>query len=555
MRTTSDRFPNAISAWYSLGPVTAAWEALVRARIPVLASLAWLGCVVLVGTNAGAESYQILEGSVSAAGVGLNQALTGSFEAFPFEQGGAATDLTPLHVVDFAMQAGDVGFTPNPPIGVDGLRPLLFLEVADQINLHGDRVGLLWMRSGGEIVDSSDDHVTYRFLDFRSGPSGGGHAIGQLGDSELPRRLHLEGTLHEVHQTFDIVRGPCGSVPPIIFPPPGGGGGGVIVVGGGDVVVEYDSFDIHPDETVQFVPPDGSGGVITRVTGDGSSIGGDLQGDGQVVIVNPSGVDFGPVTAGTTPTLEELGVTAPDGAIVSYDDVTGELTVSSEGDLFIVGTAIDLPGLTSVRIVTLGSITITGTLSVPADVDLHLEAQGELAIDGEIEAPGGDIVVVPPPVIVPLCQGLRPQPADERPVGSFSLVASAARQIDIDVKPWSQRNLVLPGRRQLVPVAILGSDDLDVRDIDESSLRLGPGEAEPAAWRGRRSIRRGYANRDRDVDLLARFDVRDTGIAYGDDEVCLVAETTDGETLEGCDAIQTLPDWLRRALHRAPRRR
>ena len=505
-----------------------------------------------MGTNAGAETYQILEGSVFAREIGWNEPLTGSFEATPFAPGSFGTeDLTPLHVPDFAMQAGDHVFRPNPPIGFDGLRPALFLEVADQITLLGDEVGLIRMRSGGERVDSSDDHVTFRFLDFRSRPSGERHAIGQLGDSVLPRRLHLEGTLYEVEQSFEVVRGPCLLPPAPTLPP--GDGGGIVIGGGGNVFHEFDGFDIDPDETVQFVPPGGSGGVITRVTGDGSSIGGELQGGGQVVIVNPAGVEFGPVTAGTAPTLEQLEITAPDGAIVSYDEVTGDLTVTSEGDLFIDGTAIDLPGLTSVSISTLGSITITGTFTLPPGVVLQLEAGVDIVVDGEIDAPGGVGVVLPPPdlVPVPFCQGLWPQQPDERPVGSFSLVASAARQIDIDVKPRSRRNLLLPDLRQSILVAILGSDDLDIRDIDESSLRLGPGEAEPVARRGRRATRRGYANRDRQLDLLARFDVRDTGVAYGDDEVCLVAETNDGETLEGCDAIQTLPDRLRRALGRS----
>jgi hypothetical protein len=44
---------------------------------------------------------------------------------------------------------------------------------------------------------------------------------------------------------------------------------------------------------------------------------------------------------------------------------------------------------------------------------------------------------------------------------------------------------------------------------------------------------------------VALFDVRDAEVAYGEEEVCLVAEARDGETLEGCDAIQTLPAWLR----------
>ncbi len=84
-----------------------------------------------------------------------------------------------------------------------------------------------------------------------------------------------------------------------------------------------------------------------------------------------------------------------------------------------------------------------------------------------------------------------------------------------------------------------------------------------------------YLYEYKDAELFVQFDTRvgglplsiyahwvrnnevseqDTGIAYGDTEVCLVAETTDGERLEGCDAIQTLPDWLRSALRAWSRR-
>ena len=86
-----------------------------------------------------------------------------------------------------------------------------------------------------------------------------------------------------------------------------------------------------------------------------------------------------------------------------------------------------------------------------------------------------------------------------------------------------------------IPVAILGSDALDVRDVDERSLRLGPGEAEP--WH--RFARRRDWNRDGHPDLLVWFPGRDAGVAPGDTELCLFGETRDGGVLEGCDAIDT----------------
>ena len=275
-------------------------------------------CLVLGGVGARAETYVILDGTLTTIETGTTQVLTGAFDASSIDVGRLGRpELTPLLVDDFAFQSGDHTFTPNEPIEFEGLTPLLFLEVADQIILEGDDVELIHMRSGGELVGFSDDEVTFRFLDFRAGASGGGQAIGQLGDSMLPRRLQLEGTLYEVDQTLRIRRDPC-ILPPVELLPPGGG---VIVIGGGDVVVQYDRFEIDPEETVEFVQPGGGGVVLSRVTGGGSTIEGELQVGGGVYIINPGALQLGPVGASTTPTLEELGITTPDGAIVSYDDV------------------------------------------------------------------------------------------------------------------------------------------------------------------------------------------------------------------------------------------
>jgi hypothetical protein len=83
-------------------------------------------------------------------------------------------------------------------------------------------------------------------------------------------------------------------------------------------------------------------------------------------------------------------------------------------------------------------------------------------------------------------------------------------------------------------VALLGSDSLDVCDVNAASLAFGPAGAHPAL--GATTL---DANRDGRQDLIALFRVADTGIALGDDLACLDAQDADGNAFEGCDAIST----------------
>jgi hypothetical protein len=157
---------------------------------------------------------------------------------------------------------------------------------------------------------------------------------------------------------------------------------------------------------------------------------------------------------------------------------------------------------------------------------------------------------LPPIVGIPICDDLLPVfPADEREVGSFSIIASAAQQVEIEVEP-RRHGRMHPGRQGIVSVAILGSADLDVRDLDERSLRLGPGESEPTSHHGRGRTRRVDVNRDGEMDVVVRFDAREAGISVGDAQVCLFGETADRTAIEGCDAIETLPEREHRANRR-----
>jgi hypothetical protein len=231
------------------------------------------------------------------------------------------------------------------------------------------------------------------------------------------------------------------------------------------------------------------------------------------------------------PPLEELGVRAPDGTDVSLTDL-GELLISSTGDLFIEGTfpAVTIPGLTRVMLTTPGRIVITDRIEL-SEAALDLEA---------------GVIFNDPTPVPPGCQRLAFERRVTRKLGKFSLVATPASPVEIDVRPESERNRIRPGTDQLIGIALLGLRSLDVSDIDVETLRLGRGEAvrlEPYCGSigncPDTSIRR--VNRDRYPDLLSVFRVSEAEVAFGDPELCLSVRKLGGNPVEGCDRIDARP--------------
>jgi hypothetical protein len=96
-----------------------------------------------------------------------------------------------------------------------------------------------------------------------------------------------------------------------------------------------------------------------------------------------------------------------------------------------------------------------------------------------------------------------------------------------------------------VNVVLFGSEEFDVGNVDRDSLRLGPAGAKPIERFGRAFVfGRKDLNHDGHRDLFAVFQLSELGLAYGDRELCLTAETLGGRVLEGCDEIDTMPRWL-----------
>ena len=120
-----------------------------------------------------------------------------------------------------------------------------------------------------------------------------------------------------------------------------------------------------------------------------------------------------------------------------------------------------------------------------------------------------------------------------------------SQTVHIDIQPRRDSNIVKLFKAGLIPVAILGTEDFDVIDVDVTTLAFGPASAEPLFpltipfvfdWAHR------DVNRDGFKDLVSHYRTQDTGIALGGTEACLRGGTLEGTPFEGCDSIQTLPD-------------
>jgi hypothetical protein len=121
--------------------------------------------------------------------------------------------------------------------------------------------------------------------------------------------------------------------------------------------------------------------------------------------------------------------------------------------------------------------------------------------------------------------------------GEQGLTINGAACISVDIKPDSETNPINLMSSGIIPVAIFGSEELDVRDIDTATLTFGPDAAQPDHRVGGH---RDEIDGDGWKDLLSHYRIGASGIAIGDTRACVTGETVDGSSFESCDAISTL---------------
>jgi len=107
--------------------------------------------------------------------------------------------------------------------------------------------------------------------------------------------------------------------------------------------------------------------------------------------------------------------------------------------------------------------------------------------------------------------------------------------ITIDIKPGSDPNAVNPRSKGVIPVAILGSMDIDITQVDFSSVTFGINGASPTHDGHVEDV-----NDDGYMDMMFHFKNQESGFVCGDTEAILIGETFDGTPITGTDTIKTV---------------
>jgi filamentous hemagglutinin family protein len=175
--------------------------------------------------------------------------------------------------------------------------------------------------------------------------------------------------------------------------------------------INWLSFNVAPQETVNFLQPSAGAIAVNRISGNnGSQILGHLNANGQVYLINPNGILFGKGAevnvGGLVASTLDLNDASFVGSAKSFSgaglgSITNQGTISaaSGGYVALLGNHVSNQGLITAR---LGTVALAGgsgvTLTFNGNSLLHLQVDrsvlGSLASNGGVlQADGGQVVM------------------------------------------------------------------------------------------------------------------------------------------------------------------
>jgi probable HAF family extracellular repeat protein len=121
------------------------------------------------------------------------------------------------------------------------------------------------------------------------------------------------------------------------------------------------------------------------------------------------------------------------------------------------------------------------------------------------------------------------------------LAKPALKLITIELKPGSDTNCFNQNERGVIPVAILGSADLDVSEINVESLALQGLTVKMVGKSNKYLAHIENVNGDEYADLVVQFQDSDGWISPGNGTTTLTGQLSDGTQIQGSDSICIVP--------------
>ena len=127
--------------------------------------------------------------------------------------------------------------------------------------------------------------------------------------------------------------------------------------------------------------------------------------------------------------------------------------------------------------------------------------------------------------------GLRDFGEDPTCISEEAASESIRFDVDLMIQRRFERRPFRPGIDRKLRLAVLGSETVDIRDLDTDSLRLHPGEIAPYVTKFKPKGRRFSGDRYRNLVLV--FEIEKTTLTPEDDRVCLTGLLA-GDAFESC---------------------
>ncbi len=130
---------------------------------------------------------------------------------------------------------------------------------------------------------------------------------------------------------------------------------------------------------------------------------------------------------------------------------------------------------------------------------------------------------------------------DNGTIGRELWAMNAYWTLEVDIKPDSETNCVNINEHGVIPVAIMGSDEVKVRDINLESLSLQGLDLKMAGKSGKYLVSYEKVNGDEFEDMIAHFEDSDSWVTPGTEMAKVTGRLMDGTMVKGRDQICIVP--------------